>query len=140
MKRKLLWGSFALYTFLMLWLLFFRHRGLEVTDYWAQVAGRLRLVPLVSVREVLATGDLQYIIYILGGNIAMFVPLGFLLPALLPKCRGFGRCMGTVAILMTVVELCQLFTLRGFCETDDVLFNVCGAAIGWLVAKNWSGA
>ena len=43
--------------------------------------------------------------------------------------------MGTVVLIMSTVELCQLLTLRGFCEVDDVLLNVAGAAIGWWIAK-----
>ena len=65
----------------------------------------------------------------------MFVPLGFFLRSLTEKCRSFLRCMGTVAVIMTTVELCQLFTLRGFCEVDDLLLNLLGAAIGWRIAK-----
>ena len=34
--------------------------------------------------------------------------------------------MGTVAVIMTTVELCQLFTLRGFCEIDDLMLNLLG--------------
>ena len=74
------------------------------------------------------------VVYNIGGNIAMFVPLGFFLRLLFPKCRSLLRCMATAAVIMTAVELCQLFTLRGFCEVDDVMLNVLGAAIGWLCA------
>ena len=47
--------------------------------------------------------------------------------------------MGTVAVIMSAVELCQLLTLRGFCEVDDLLLNLLGAAIGWWIAEK-SGA
>ena len=42
---------------------------------------------------------------------------------------------GMVAVIMTAVELCQLFTLRGFCEIDDLMLNLLGAAMGWAIAK-----
>ena len=76
----------------------------------------------------------------IGGNIVMFVPLGFFLRALFPKCRRFLNCMGTVAVIMTTVELCQLFTLRGFCEIDDLMLNLMGAAIGWCLASPQNNA
>ena len=142
MKRKFLWAGFAAYILLMLWLLFIRWRGVTVTDYWAQLAGRVNLIPLASVGRMLRTlwynprpQVLWTVVYNIGGNIAMFVPLGFVLRGLFPGCRRFRRCMGAVAVIMTTVELCQLLTLRGFCEFDDVMLNLLGAAIGWLTAK-----
>ena len=141
MKRKFLWAGFSAYILLMLWLLFIRHRGVEITDYWAQLAGRVNLIPFSSMGSMLRTlwynpypAVLWTVVYNIGGNIAMFVPLGFFLRVLFPKCRSFPGCMGTVALIMSTVELCQLFTLRGFCEVDDVMLNVLGAAIGWLCA------
>ena len=79
------------------------------------------------------------VVYNIGGNILMFVPMGFFLRTLLPKCRSFWRCMGIVAVIMTAVELGQLFTLRGFCEVDDLILNLLGAALGFRIAKK-SGA
>ena len=146
MKRNIFRVLFALYGVLMLWLLFIRWRDVEVTDYWAQLIGRVNLVPFSSMGSMLRTlrhnpypAVLWTVVYNIGGNILMFVPLGFFLRALVPKCQRFGQCMGTVAVIMTAVELCQLFTLRGFCETDDLILNLAGAAFGFWIAKK-SGA
>jgi len=142
LKRNIFRAAFAAYILLMLWLLFIRFRGVAVTDYWTQLAGRVNLVPFSSVGSMLRTlwrnpypAVLWTVVYNVGGNIAMFVPLGFFLRALVPGCRSFGRCMAAVAVIMTTVELVQLFTLRGFCEFDDVMLNLMGAAMGWLIAK-----
>ena len=142
MKRKFLWVGFAAYALLMLWLLFIRHRGIPAADYWSQLSGRVNLVPFSSMGSMLRAlwynpypSVLWTVVYNIGGNIIMFVPLGFFLRALFPGCRHFLRCMGTVAAIMTSVELCQLFTLRGFCEVDDVMLNLLGAAVGRLIAK-----
>ena len=142
MKRKFLWAGFAAYILLMLWLLFIRWRGVEITDYWTQLVGRVNLIPFSSIGSMLRTlwynpypAVLWTVVYNIGGNIMMFVPLGFFLRSLTEKCRSFLRCMGTVAVIMPTVELCQLFTLRGFCEVDDLLLNLLGAAIGWRIAK-----
>ena len=146
MKRKILWAGFSAYALVMLWLLFIRLRGTAVTDYRAQLTGRVNLVPFSSMGSMLLTllrnpypAVLRTVVYNIGGNIAMFVPLGFFLRALFPKCRRFLGCMAAVAVIMSCVELTQLFTLRGFCEVDDVILNLMGAAIGWLAGKK-SGA
>ena len=147
MKRKLYWACFLAYILLMLWLLFIRYRGVEVTDYWGQLPGRVNLIPFSSVGSMLRTlwynpyhAVLWTVVYNIGGNIVMFVPLGFFLRVLFPKCRRFLNCMGTVAVIMTTVELCQLFTLRGFCEVDDLLLNLLGATIGWRFASPQNNA
>ena len=142
MKRKLLWAGFAAYGILMLWLLFIRHRSIEITDYWAQLSARVNLVPFSSMGSMLLTlwrnpypAVLRTVVYNIGGNIAMFIPLGFFLRGIVPGCRRFLPCMGTVAAIMTAVELAQLFTLRGFCEVDDLILNLMGAAMGWWLSK-----
>lgn len=142
MKRNIYRAGFAAYLLLMLWLLFIRHRGTGAEDYLQQLTARLNLVPFSSMGSMLRAlwhnpypAVLWTVIYNIGGNIIMFVPLGFFLRALFPGCRPFLRCMAAVAAIMTAVELCQLLTLRGFCEVDDVMLNLAGAAIGWRIAK-----
>ena len=146
LKRKLCQLGFFLYAALMLWLLFIRHRGIPVENYWTQLPDRVNLLPFSSMGSMFRAlyynpypAVLWTVVYNIGGNIAMFIPLGFFLRALVPWCSRFWRCMGTVAGIMTIVEIVQALTLRGFCEIDDLLLNLTGAAIGFLIAKK-SGA
>lgn len=141
-RKNALRFGFICYMALMLWLLFIRSRDVVLTDYWAQVASRIDLVPFSSIGSMLSTlranprwDVLWVVVYNLGGNIAMFLPLGFFLPALWERQRRFWTCIRTVALGMTAVEFVQLLTLRGFCETDDVILNVVGAAIGYCFWK-----
>lgn len=144
-RRRMFTLCFIGYTVLMLWLLFIRYRSIEVTDYWYQVSTRINLVPFSSMGSMLATlrenprpDVLWVVVYNLGGNIIMFLPLGFLLPEQWEKFRHFLPCVGAVAGIMTCVELVQLFSLRGFCEVDDVLLNVLGGAIGFGIWNIWN--
>ena len=134
--------GFGAYIVLMLWLLFIRSRDIPVTDYWLQLSGRINLIPFSSIGSMLRTlrenprmDVLWVVIYNLVGNIVMFIPLGFFLSALWENLRSFWRCMAAVALIMSAVELAQLLTLRGFCEIDDVLLNLLGAAIGFGLRK-----
>ena len=86
MKRKLYSTGFFAYILLMLWLLFIRYRGVEVTDYWGQLPERVNLIPFSSIVSMLCTlwhnpypAVLWTVVYNIGGNIVMFVPLGFFL-------------------------------------------------------------
>ena len=70
------------------------------------------------------------------GNVALFVPLGFLLPLLAPR---FDRPWKTVAAgfcLSTAVELTQL-AFPGIRRPDvnDVLLNTLGTAVGFLAYR-----
>lgn len=68
--------------------------------------------------------------YILG-NIALFIPLGFLLPV---NGRVFRSCFLTVFmgfLLSAAIEASQYFWKLGLCELDDVLHNTWGALLGY---------
>lgn len=70
----------------------------------------------------------------LGGNIALGVPFGILLPLLSLKARGFLRVALITAATMLLVELVQgaLITGRAF-DIDDVLLNTTGALLGYVL-------
>lgn len=144
-RRRVMSLCFVCYCAIMLWLLFIRYRNIQVTDYWYQVSTRINLIPFSSMGSMLSTlaenprpDVLWVVVYNLGGNIGMCLPLGFLLPVLWERFRRFLPCVGMVALIMTCVELIQLFTLRGFCETDDVILNVLGGAFGYGIWKLWN--
>ncbi|MEV7420809.1 VanZ family protein [Streptomyces sp. NPDC089919] len=70
----------------------------------------------------------------LGGNLLLGVPLGVLLPVLVPPARGLLRVAVVTAVLMMLVELIQgaLVTGRAF-DVDDVILNTTGALLGYLL-------
>ena len=67
-------------------------------------------------------------------NILLYLPLGYLLTILFPNLR--TRQILLIGCLCSVTtELVQLGLEMGYCETDDVLYNTLGTAIGvwvWL--------
>ncbi|MFI1654932.1 VanZ family protein [Streptomyces sp. NPDC020472] len=69
-----------------------------------------------------------------GGNIALGVPFGILLPLLSRKTRGLLRVVLVTAATMLLVELVQgaLVTGRAF-DIDDVLLNTTGALLGYAL-------
>lgn len=65
-------------------------------------------------------------------NIALFVPLGGLLPAL---AELFKRWYLTIPVGFTVslaIELFQLASCRGICDVDDLFANTLGTVFGYL--------
>ncbi len=65
-------------------------------------------------------------------NIALFLPLGATLPFALGKSKPIKTAILTAFILSVIIEALQFAFKLGRCETDDVLCNTLGAAIGGL--------
>jgi glycopeptide antibiotics resistance protein len=66
------------------------------------------------------------------GNVALFVPLGMLLP-LLSRRWSLPRVLLLALVLSTLLEVCQYVLNRGrLADIDDVMLNVSGALLGWL--------
>ena len=136
-NRKIDTALFLSYCALMLWLLFDRPGYDPGIPYWEQTAGRLNLIPFRTLRlfaGLLDSGVHSYIrmaVINLGGNIIMFIPLGFLLPRIFLRITSLPRVLLITTVLITLVEILQLFTLVGSCDIDDLILNVLGASIGY---------
>ena len=145
---------FGCYGILMLYLLFIRGRhAVEGIPYWEQVLNNYNLIPFHTVgnywhiltnKEYYVEKWEAYSVYRyharhafinLAGNVAMFVPLGFLLPAASEKKRTFFRTFFTSAGLIVAVEVLQLFTLLGSCDIDDLILNAIGVVLGYGLWK-----
>ncbi|MDQ8705009.1 VanZ family protein [Streptomyces sp. LHD-70] len=92
------------------------------------------LHPGSSIRQYLAQPEVLDAVKQLGGNVALGVPFGVLLPLLFPRTRGRLRVALTTAGVMLLVELVQgaLVTGRAF-DIDDVVLNTTGALLGYLL-------
>jgi glycopeptide antibiotics resistance protein len=63
-------------------------------------------------------------------NVIMFVPIGFLLGALMNEIR-WMQVIEMGCLLSVMIEILQLLTRRGVCNIDDVIHNTIGCAIGY---------
>ena len=140
-RRKFHIAAFMTYGALMLWLLFDRPGFTPGIPYWEQVTAQLNLIPFRTLRlfaGLLDSGNralIRMAMINLGGNVLMFIPLGFLLPKVFPKLSSLPRILLTTAVIITCVEVIQLFTLVGCCDIDDLILNVLGSALGFGLHK-----
>lgn len=154
--RKVLLALFGCYGLLMLYLLFIRNRSwVSGVPYWTQVEGNCNLIPLRTIGnywDVLTNREFyiqkweaaaiyeyhaRHAAVNLGGNVAMFIPLGIFLPVVFRKLRGFWKTLLCAAVVLLVVELLQLFMLRGSCDIDDLILNLAGVSLGCGAWKLW---
>lgn len=69
------------------------------------------------------------------GNILLFVPFTLLLPICFAKGRTFKESIIYTFLLSLLVELYQFIFKVGILDIDDVILNVLGGAIGYMLYK-----
>lgn len=74
------------------------------------------------------------VLYLVVGNIAWFVPFGFLLPMIWQKLKSF-YIIPLGFLLSLIIEISQLVTGKGMFEIDDLVLNTLGTAVGCLIYK-----
>jgi len=68
-------------------------------------------------------------------NVAMFVPMGILLPAVFSRLAKFYITLPIALAATIAIETAQFVTHRGVFATEDILHNFAGAIIGFLLFK-----
>ena len=131
--------AFVAYVVWMLWLLFGQRLGTEI--YSQELARSMNLQPLATIKHFLkllesdSPGLVTHAKINLAGNVVMFIPLGFCLPRIFPKLRGFFKTLSFCFFLIIAVELLQYYSLLGTCDIDDLILNMVGVTIGYAFSK-----
>lgn len=135
------WTIFILYIGAMLWLLLGRSRGwIDGLSYRQMLSENINLKPFYTIDNYVNiiknypnSPYYRHCIINLFGNILLFIPAGWLLPRLFPSMRKFFPFFLTVLIAIVFVELLQMFTLLGHLDVDDIILNLSGMMIGYIV-------
>ena len=140
MKRRKLWIIlFTLYCLCMLQLLFHRPGYTPALPYAQQL--KYNLIPFETIVLFLralrhtSVGTRNHAVINLAGNVIMFIPLGFLLAALWKPLRKARKIVSATFLIMFPVELLQMLTLVGSFDTDDLLLNILGSLLGYLLFR-----
>lgn len=138
-KKAVLYLLFTVYLFFMLYLLFFQRMGRDYSiSYSEYISGMVNLVPFRTIgqyiREFAERGSI-WAFKNLGGNIILFIPIGIFLPLIWKRQRRLVSFILTVTGVILLVELIQLFAMLGSFDIDDLIFNVLGAIIGFIITK-----
>lgn len=124
--KKVFAVLFMVYIVVLLKLTVFRVSG--YSDF------RINVVPFIDLLKVYKNGNMWQFIRLFAGNIIWFLPFGFLLPCIFDKMcflktllLGFSLSFG--------IELIQLIFKKGVFETDDLILNTFGTAVGYIMFK-----
>ena len=71
----------------------------------------------------------------IGGNLVAFMPFAFFLPILFEKMHKPLRFVLAVSGTVIFVEITQLVFRRGVCDIDDLILNVLGAWIVYMILR-----
>ncbi|MBB6444372.1 VanZ family protein [Bacillus benzoevorans] len=114
-----------LYTGGLIVLLFFRPGG--------QSYGGINLIPFDTIRFYL-TGHVHFLIafYNLGANIALFIPFG-LYYRYAAKTPHLKHLLILAFCAVGMIECLQFLTKRGSLDIDDLMLNILGVCLGYLI-------
>jgi len=133
MSRATAGALLAVYLMGLVALTFFPFDGLSGSE---PVDLRLQAFRTINFALRKGLGSLEFLVLI--GNLVAFVPLGMLVPLVLRR-RSFALVLVAGLVVSLAIELGQLalsirldFAYRS-ADIDDVIVNVCGAALGYLL-------
>lgn len=137
--RVVLWAAFLVYLVLLCKLTVFKFPGIALIlsgDFEPlPLVARIQMSNFLPFRTVLQylAGDPTPGIALqnLAGNVVLFIPLGVLLPAVLPGCNRLRAVTAASLLLSVSIEMFQLLSGAGQFDVDDLLLNVGGAVAGW---------
>ncbi len=112
----------TVWTLLLLWLTLWGRQTIDRTCY---------LIPLQSTIGMFSYASWYEIVYLVVGNIAWFIPIGFLL-AYTTRIK-LWLVIVCGAGLSILIEGCQYLFSVGVTDIDDLIFNTLGTAIGVLL-------
>lgn len=126
------WLLFYLYIIVLIYYLFFSERyGREnvMKEYHYNLEFFKEIKRFIRYRHQL--GYETFIVNIFG-NIAAFVPFGFILPLLESKYRRLIYTTFLSFIFSLCAEALQLFLKVGIFDVDDIMMNTLGGILGYL--------
>lgn len=140
-KNHLLMSIFtALYAIVLVFVLFVG-KGAGANSDWSfasYVKAYTNLIPFATLTEYARrlaadTINVKTVVYNVLGGIALFVPLGVILPFFFEKLGKLWRCAVASLVVSVAIETMQLVLRRGSFDVDDIILNVVGAAIGYAI-------
>ena len=123
-KKIFLWLIFIVYLTIILRLTIFRTALLDERQ--------INLNLFIDLINVYRNAGLTPFIRLFVGNIAWFIPFGFILPMII-KRNHFLIIILSGFLFSLVIETSQFVFYKGVAELDDLILNTSGVAIGYLL-------
>ena len=122
--------AFLAYLLLLSYLLFFS----STYGRTAEMGYRYNLKPFAEIRrglEHMEQMGYRYVLVNIAGNIAAFMPFGFLLPSITERKMNTGKVLCYSFLLSFCAESVQLISRTGAFDVDDLILNTIGGVFGY---------
>lgn len=123
------------YVIFISWRLFFYAYSSNYRGQMMNVS--YNLIPFKTILNYIQNIDhigFDVLFYNLAGNVAAFMPLGFLLPLAFRRFNAAKTYTVALALIL-LAEVLQLVSRRGVFDVDDLMLNMLGSIIGYGIYK-----
>lgn len=133
---------FVLYLISVILILFFcreTNKQISIEEYFFRYGNFEPLKTLIRyIRYAYIRGDMPSLLLALtniGGNLILFLPMGFFLPCLFRELHRPYNAFCIIAFIIFSSEIFQGVFRLGIPDVDDFLLNFFGALIGFFIAE-----
>lgn len=136
--------TFIVYLYLLFIVLFDRPSGTEKLPIMVYLSYSVNLIPFKTIIEyalALFNGSISVGTAIdnLSANLLVFMPMGEYLPYYFKNKLSLKKCFLILIGMAFSVEILQLILRNGTFDIDDIILNVLGGMIGYLIFKSSLG-
>ncbi|KHE71940.1 VanZ family protein [Halobacillus sp. BBL2006] len=126
LSPKVLHSILLLYSGLLIVLLFFRPTN--------QSLQTINLIPFETIQLYLSgNGDRFVAFYNLAANVALFIPFGIYF-RLMKKDPRLSHIVIIATLSICLIEFIQFLTSRGSLDIDDLILNLLGVVLGYILS------
>lgn len=132
------WAFFIIYIIFLFRITFFKQ--VTLNNLFSAIGASERTISIIPFKSIydmaVSNTSIGRIIENILGNVVLFVPFGILFPIISNKKRKGVLC--TAITFSLLIEFTQFLFAFGSTDIDDLMFNVLGAYIGYLVSDKIS--
>lgn len=143
--KTIIWILFCLYILLLIKVILFKYpidmtvetlKGNNMDMFKKRILYSSNFIPFRTIYKY-STVDIGFNISVSNilGNIIAFMSLGFLLSLLKERLRELKKIFKIAFIISLTFEIIQLITGLGQFDVDDIILNVLGGVLGFLIYK-----
>ncbi len=131
---KIIWWIYIILLFGVV-IIKFRGSFIELSNKIASTSFGMNynLIPFRSIGEQMAHFSEGWARFNLLGNVIPFIPFGFLLPVVWRKANTFMKVFIFGISFILLIEIFQFLTRLGSFDIDDIILNMAGIIIGYLM-------
>lgn len=142
--KRFIWFCFLLFihllfSFTLSSAYFYRPSSFAFTDpegFNVYLQNRVNLIPFYTIREISDKSSFYTMIINNIGNIVALMPMGIFLPLIFFRQRRIKMFILTTTFAVILIESTQMLFLMGAWDIDDLILNVTGAVIMFLIMRS----